>query len=243
MKKIKSQLLFTLVFGFLNADAQDTTSLCKTHPKVSTGTITEITYGFGRRKTNFSQFQFSIGYSRLRAKLEEFSVTANFKLKMHYSHNRILFQKNNWKYYLGPKAMLEYSGCFFPQWDESHLYWADYFSLAANNIFSYRLKNENEWLTSLSFPLLSFYSRPDYLRLYKIDDTSFGGVVNNLNRDIKSGFWGNAFQLHVETSYRFPAFKNKTEVFFYSFEYIRIKKNDGNPFTQLSHQIGIKLLL
>ena len=253
--------LLVLIFGFAKAEAQDSLLLEKRHhfisawfgvnqikdenlhPKVSTGTITELSYGFERRKNNFTQFQFILGYSRLKTKFEELSASANFKLNLNYSYNLNLYQNNKLKYYLGPKAVLAYSACYFPLWDESHLYWADYFSIGVNNILSVRLKNKNEWLASLSIPIFSLYSRPDYLRLYKIDAVDFGGIAKNLNSDITPGFWGNAFELNFETAYCFPVFKNNMQAFTYSLEFLRIKKNDGKPFTQLSHQIGIKFWL
>jgi hypothetical protein len=68
-------------------------------------------------------------------------------------------------------------------------------------------------------------------------------MVSDLNSNINAAHLTNVFFLKVQTEYRFPVFKTKREAFTYSFEFLRVKANDGNPLTQLSHQIGIKLFL
>jgi hypothetical protein len=91
-------------------------------PKVSTGTITELSYGFEKRKTNWQQFHFTLGYSRLKTKLEDLSKSFNLQLNLGYSRSYALLQKKNFKYYLGPEVNLAYDASYFPNWDDSHLY-------------------------------------------------------------------------------------------------------------------------
>jgi hypothetical protein len=211
--------------------------------KVSTGTLTEFSYGFEKRTASWQKFHLTLGYSRLKTQVEDLSKSVNLKLNTGYSMSFKIVQGNNFKYYLGPEANIAYDGCFFPNWDDSHLYWADYFSVGVRNIFSVKLKNKNEWVTDVSIPLFSVFSRPELYRLYKIDDTDFGGIVHNLNSDLTAAHLTNVFFFHLQTEYRFPVFKNKTQAFTYSFEWLRVKNNDGNPFSQLSHQIGIKFFI
>ena len=250
-----------LLTGFVNSKAQVSIERNKTyhilsiksginqikeanlHSKVNTGSIIELSYGFERNKSNLKSFRFSIGYSRLKTKLEDLSASVNLKLNTSYSLNVILFQKKNIKFYLGPKISLAYSAAYFPQWDDSHLYWGNYFSVGANTVGIIKFKNKNELISSLSIPLFNLYSRPDYLRLYKIDNIGFGGIVKLLNSNIKPGFWDHAFETQFETSYRFQAFSNKAEEIFFSFEFLRIAGNEGKPLTQISNQLGIKFLL
>lgn len=81
-------------------------------PKVSTGTITELSYGFEKRKTNLQQFHFTVGYSRLKTEFEDLSKTANLELNMDYNLGYQLAQKNNFTYYLGPEMRLSYNACY-----------------------------------------------------------------------------------------------------------------------------------
>lgn len=213
------------------------------HPKVSTGTITELSYGFEKRKNIWQQFHFTLGYSRLKTELEDLSKSVNLKINLDYSYSFSLVKKKNFSYYLGPELMLAYNASYLPNWDDSHLYWADYLSIGATNIFLVKCKNQNEWTTFITVPLFSVFSRPELYRLYKIDDTDVGGIAKNLNSNITAAHLTNVFFVHLQTEYRFPVFRNKREAFIYSFEWLSVKHDSGNPFNQMSHQIGIKLFL
>jgi hypothetical protein len=52
------------------------------HPKVSTGTITEFSYGFEKKRENLQRFQFMLGYSRLRTELEDMSKSVDFLISL-----------------------------------------------------------------------------------------------------------------------------------------------------------------
>ena len=212
-------------------------------PKVSTGTITELSYGFEKRKLKLQQFHFTVGYSRLKTEFEDLSKTANLELNMDYNLGCQLAQKNNFTYYLGPELRLSYNACYFPNWDDSHLYWADHLSIGAQNNFLLQFKNKNTWLTSISMPLFSIFSRPELYRLYKIDDIDFAGFAVNLNSNITAAHLTNVFYLNLQSEYCFPAFENKSEAFTYTFKWLRVKHDEGNPFNQVNHQIGIKFFL
>ena len=215
------------------------------HPKVSTGTITELSYGFENitRSNSLQQFNLNMGYSRLKTELEDLSKSVNLKLNLNYSSNYRLLHKKNFNYYLGPGITLAYSGSYFPNWDESHLYWANHLSLGVKNIFSFTIKNKNEWVSSISIPLYSAYSRPQLYRLYKMDDITFGGFVKSYHDNISTSHFINVFFLKVQSEYRFPVFSKKKEAVTYTFDFLRMKGKDARPFTQLSHQIGIKFFL
>jgi hypothetical protein len=214
------------------------------HPKVSTGTITEVSYGFERRKSkNWQKFHFTLGYSRLKTTFEDLSKSMNLVIGVGYSMGFKLTRGGKFNYYLGPEATLAYNACFFPNWDDSHLYWADYLSAGARNTFSVRFKNNNEWVTDVSIPLFSLFSRPDLYRPYKIDDTDAGGIISSLNSQITAAHLTNVFFVNFQTEWRFPVFRTKTQAFTYSLHWARVKDPDGNPFNQLTNQIGLKLFL
>jgi len=213
------------------------------HPKVSTGTCMDLTYGFEIRKKNWQKFHLTLGYSRLKTELEELSKSLNVKINLSYSTGFKLTRGTKFNYYLGPEATLAYNFSFLPNWDDSHLYWADYLSIGVKNSFLVKLKNKNALVTDLSIPLFSVFSRPELYRLYKIDDTDAGGIISNLNSNISAAHLTNVFFLHFQTEWRFPVFKTKTQAFTYSLDWVRVKHNDGNPYNQLTNQIGLKLFL
>jgi hypothetical protein len=213
------------------------------HAKVSKGALTEFSYGFEKATKAWQQFHFTLGYSRLKTEIEDVSKTANLRLHTDYSWSYPLVRKHRFNYYLGPEGSISYNVCYFPNWDESHLYWASNFSVGVRNSFSVSLKDERKWVSFLSFPLFSMFSRPELYRLYKIDETDGGGIMSNINSDLTPGHLTNVFFLKFQTEYRFPVFKSKTQAFTYSLEFNRVKHNDGNLFLQELHQIGIRFFL
>ncbi len=212
-------------------------------PLVHTGSVASVSYEFRNMKGSYQGFQSAIGYSRLKTRSESLSDTVNMGINASYSYCFGLMGRDAVRYYLGPQAKVAYSVAYYPNWDDSHLYWADYYSAGLSNILSFDLRNDKRLFFNLSVPLLSFYSRPDSIRLYKIDEVSPGGILDNLNSDIKPGFWNSAFLLHFSVEYQFPVFRSKRESIAYSLDFTRMKRKDGNPFTQLMHKIGLKILL
>ncbi len=212
-------------------------------PLVHTGFDTGVSYEFRNIKGNYQDFQLSGTFCLLKTRAEDLSATGNIKLNAIYSYCFGLIGSDAVRYYLGPQAKMAYSVALYSNWDESHLYWADYYSAGLNNILSFRLKNEKNLVFNLSLPLLSFYSRPDAMRLFKADEFSPGAIIESMNSDLKPGFWNTAFFLHFGIEYQFPVFQSKRESIAYSIDFTRIKGNNSNPFKQLIHQVGLRILL
>jgi hypothetical protein len=213
------------------------------HPKVSTGTITEFSYGFERSAKTWHQFHFTLGYSRLKTEIEDLSASVNLKVNTDYSWNYPVVRKDRFSYYLGPEGSIAYNASFFPNWDDSHLYWATNYSVGLRNTWSLKGKGETKWVSFLSLPVFSVFSRPALYRLYKIDETDVGGIARNINSDLASAHPADVFFLRFQTEYRFSVFKDKVQAFSYFFEYNRMKHKESNTFNRMSHQVGIRLFL
>jgi hypothetical protein len=212
-------------------------------PLVHKGRLTVLSFETEKVKSSLRQFQFSFLYSRIKTGLEEIPKSGNIKLGVDYSYNFLIFQKNDLRYYCGPQASLCYSYMLYPNWDDSHGYWADYMSFGPNNIFSVLLKNEREWFTSLNFSLIGFFSRPEEIRPYKMDDSSVDGILKSMNSNIEHGSVNRLFQINFKTEYRFPVFVKKREAITYDMNIIRLSQKNEQPVFQLTWQIGIKIML
>ncbi len=213
------------------------------HPKASSGIVSQFSYGFDKQQRKLQQFEMLLGYSRLKTELEDLSKTVNLRLRLEYSLNYQIIDHPKFAYQLGPDVVLDYNGTYFPNWDDSHLYWADYLSIGVKNIIQVSLSDQREWRTTLAFPLFSVFSRPQLYRLYKIDETDAAGIISNLNSDITAAHLTNVFHIRLQTEYRFPAFKQSRESLFYAFEWVRVKSDDGFPFQIVVHAVGIKFFL
>jgi len=212
-------------------------------PLVQKGFLTELSFETEKIKSSLRQFQFSLTYSRVKTGLEEMSKSGNIKFGLNYSYNFLVFQKNNLRYYLGPQTSLCYSFMLFPNWDDSHGYWADYISFGPNNIISVSLRHESEWFSSLNFSLFSLFSRPEEIRPFKMDDSSFGGIIKALNSNIEPGLMDKVFQINFKTEYRFPVFVTKREAITFNMNIVRISDSDGQPVLQIINMFGIKIML
>lgn len=211
--------------------------------RVHSGFVTTLSYDYVHSAQNYQDFQFLLGYSRIIARSEDITKSANFLITTSYCYALAVAGEQSLKYFLGPQVKLSYSAGAYPNWDDSHLYWANYVSAGISNVLIYGFQNETQLVSHISVPLLSLFSRPDLLRLNKFDDLSFGGMIKSLHSNMNLGFWNTAFHLHFDLAYQFPVFRTKQEAFFYSLEYVRLRQSDGNPYTQLIHQLGIRVLL
>jgi hypothetical protein len=212
-------------------------------PRVHSGFITTLSYEYLRIQELYQDFRFAIGYSRIIAEPEDITKSANLMLTASYSHAFTFAENQRFTYYLGPQARIAYSVSLYPNWDESHLYWANSASIGITNIMTYRFDPTTQLLSTLSIPLLSLYNRPDPLRLYKIDEISAGGITRSLHRNLKAGLFSTLFFVHFDVEYQFPVFQTKTEAVFYSLDYTRFAQGDAPPFAQLIHQFGVRILL
>jgi hypothetical protein len=212
-------------------------------PRVHSGLVTTLSYGYIHSQQNYREFQFLLGYGRIIARSEDITKSANLLIGTSYSYAFRLAEHQSLTYFLGPQVKLSYSAGAYPNWDDSHLYWANALSAGINNVLIYTFQDGTHLVSHVSIPLLSLFSRPDLVRLTKFDDVSSGGVVRSLHSNMHLGFWNTAFHFHIDLEYHFPVFRTKQEAFFYSLEYVRLRASDGNPYTQLLHQFGMKVLL
>jgi hypothetical protein len=212
-------------------------------PLVHKGMLTELSFETETIKSNLRMFQFFLIFSRVKTSLEEMSKSGNIKLGLNYSYNFLIFHRNNLRYYLGPQTSLSYSFMLFPNFDDSHSYWADYLSFGPNNILSVSLRHQSEWFTSLNFTLFSLFSRPEEIRPFKMDDSSSGGILKALNSNIEPGLINKVFQLRFKTEYRFPVFVIKREAITFNMDIIHISGNDEQPVFQIINRFGIKIML
>jgi hypothetical protein len=212
-------------------------------PKIHSGFISSILYELRKANRNIGGFEFGLGLSRPKTNLEELSKSANINLNTAYSYCFRFIDKSGLTCFLGPRFNIFYSFSYYPNWDDSHKYWATTYSAGLKNIVSYVFKNNTRFYVSLAIPVISIYSRPDLVRLFKFDKSSLGGVFNDMNSNLKSGFWDRAFFLQFYAEYQFPILGGKLEAISYSLDYTRIQRLGGKPFAQLLHQIGLKILL
>jgi len=212
-------------------------------PLVHTGFIVTLNYEYRSEGSCFQRILLDLDYSRLETVRESSPLTAQLGLRASYSRVFGLIEDGSFNLLIGPAVGISFAGAYFPNWDDSHTYWATTYSLGATSMALWRLENGTRLLGWLSFPLLSLYSRPDPVRQYKLDDISVGGFARDWNSNLQAGFWNQAFFFRFSAEYQFPVFGTKMQAVSYSFGYSRVEGSGGNPVFQISHQIGLSVLL
>jgi hypothetical protein len=213
----------------------------KLHPKVHSGTITTLSYGRCFKSRNISELEFSLSYSRVKTTYEDWAKTINGQLAADYKYLFTAVSRNKIAYSIGPEIKICYNVNFYPNWDESHLYWANQLSLSVGNRFSYQVDDSKSLLLDLGFSLLSASSRPINDRQYKIDDTSFGGIVKSFHSNPEFGSFGKAFRLSCKAEYRFHLNRKATKAFCYSFDYAKADGDNSSLFQNNINQLGFKI--
>jgi hypothetical protein len=212
-------------------------------PRVHSGFITTLSYQYLRMSETYQDLRFALGYSRVIATPEDITKSVNALVTLSYSYAFKLAEAPSFVWFLGPLAKAAYSVSLYPNWDDSHLYWGDVFSLGITNALLYTFGGDSRLFSTISLPILSLYSRPETLRLYKFDETSFEGIVRNLHQDPTGGFVNKAFALHFDLEYQFPVFRTKTQGVFFSMDYGHVTADNALPLTQLIYQVGLRILL
>jgi hypothetical protein len=211
------------------------------HPKVHSGTTTTFSYGRDFKSRNISELEIILDYSRVKTIDEDWAKTVNGKLSAKYRYLFKTWSSPKFMYAAGPEVFVCYNVDFYPNWDESHLYWANQLSLGMGNRLSCTLDESNSLKLDLGFSLLSVLSRPVNDRQYKIDDTSFGGIVTSLHSNPEAGSIGKALYLVCKAEYQFHANKKVAKAFYYSFDYGKADGKNSSIFKNTSYRLGFKI--
>ena len=209
--------------------------------KVHSGTSYVLKYNHKKEKKNLARYGISFLFSKIKTKYENANRSMNIQLKGNYAYLFKLKENENFKLFFGPSISANYRLSFFPNWDDSHLYWADDFSLGVASKIDYLISKNKSLLFDLDFSALSLYNRPELYRNYKIDNVSFGGIVGNMNSNFKLGTINSAFTLSFQTEYRFKLSEKILQAVVYSLDYSHFKTKKSLPFQNIIHQLSFKI--
>ena len=210
------------------------------HPKVHTGTITGLEYGRACESKNIAGWGIGFRYSRLKTSYEDLSASANIQIRAHY-HYLFRVVQGKYTYAVGPEVKVIYNVGLYPNWDESHLYWANTFSVGVDNEFRYEIPETGLLILNGYISVVSLLSRPDPNRQYKFDDLSFGGVMDSFHSNMAAGTVNKAINCVFQAEYKFGVSTRLSQGLFYRAEYSRMKGSPALLFQQNIHHVGLKL--
>jgi hypothetical protein len=208
-------------------------------PKVHSGSIIRISYRFENEARNYNEFSFSIGYSKLKTKLETEKVTQNEHLSFGYSWSKGLLIQERVKYYLGFNVGYDWTLMEYVVWDESRGYWGTSLTAGPYNRIAVRLNNKCSWISTIHFNLFGILSRPEDVRLYAQEEWTLSNIMKITNSDFSLGIMNNILICNFKSEYRIP-FENDSFLSVYgSMFYKTISKGEGQPLQILQITAGL----
>lgn len=212
------------------------------HPKVFRGLTLAPSFIHSKISNNISEYNVGLRFSVLHTEYEDFASAVDITVLGNYRYLFTLFHNENLIYYLGAVADMQYGTSAYSNWDESHLYFANYISGGIANRISYRMGGKS-FIFNLDIPLISCIFRPEVNRQYKIDDMTFGGVMSNLASNPEAALPDKNFDLKTGLEMKFNSRGRKTHSIGYTFRYHYMKASNGNPYQNIEHAITYKFVL
>ena len=211
------------------------------HPKVHGGASYRLGYSHTKEGSRTRMLELHVGFSRLKTIYEGASASPFIQLGATYSYLfKIPEQDNRLSLSIGPLLSAQYALGYYPNWDDSHLYWADYLATGISGSGSFRTGSGKLHFKAAA-PIFSIISRPEGNRPYKIDDVTVKGVVKNMNSHWEPTFLNRMRTFTGEVEYQYPLSSKVSQSVGYSFQYLYMKATTGYPVQNLLHQIGLKI--
>jgi hypothetical protein len=211
------------------------------HPKVFLGPAIGSSFLHSRISKNISEYSAGLMISVINTHYEDFPSAASILILGNYRYLFPVTGNENLDWYLGPAVGLQYGTNAYFNWDESHLYFANYLGGGIGNRIIYRM-GDKSFGFGLEIPLVSVICRPENNRQYKIDDMTFGGVFKNLVSNPELAFPDKNFYMKSGLEMKHVAKRGKTRAVGYNFMYHRIKATGGNPYQNIENTLSYKFI-
>ena len=206
------------------------------NPKIHSGVVLGVHYNHSEISKILSEFGAGFKVSLLSTVYESFPSSPGIQLLANYKYLFKIIDREKINLYFGPNSDLQFGTNAFFNWDESHLYWANYLSAGIGSRILYKAGKSQVGL-SLDIPVFSEISRPVNNRQYKIDDMTLGGILKNLSGNLESAFPDKHFYLKAGVDVNIPTRGRRLYSFGYNFRYHYMKAIEGLPFKSIEHSL------
>lgn len=196
-----------------------------------------------RQSVNLSQFESGLQLGTLKSGFEPEIGTIAIRLWGKYAYLFPMVSTEKFSVFAGPESELNYNAGLYFNWDESHLYRANFLSIGTHIRMKYSFTSKKSLTLNIGLPIFSAISRPVQNRLYKIDDLTFGGIIREMHNRIKLGSFAKNFLVDSTVEYCFNSSKKIIPSLCYTLRYNYMKESAGLPFQQIQHLAGIKFYL
>jgi hypothetical protein len=211
------------------------------HPKVFRGLLIGSSFLHSKISKNISEYSAGLKISLLNTLYEDFPSAANILILGNYRYLFSLVHREKLDYYIGPLADLQWGTSLYFNWDESHMYYANYFSGGVGNRFIYTT-GDKTFNFNLDIPLISCISRPEKNRQFKIDDMTFAGIVKNLSSNREVVLPDKNFYINAGLEMKYLTKGQRIRSVGYNFRYHYMEASYGNPYYNIENAISYKFI-
>jgi hypothetical protein len=212
-------------------------------PVVHQGGMYGIRFFNQLQSVNISQFETGLQIGTLKSEFEPEIGTIAIRLWGKYAYLFPIVSTDRFSIHAGLESELNYNAGLYFNWDESHVYHANFLSIGGRLQMKYLFPSKNSLTLKVGLPILSAISRSLPNRMYKIDDLTVGGIISDMHNHIRIGTFTKNFLVDSTIEYRFNTSKKIVPAFCYTLRYNQMKDSTGLPFQQIQHLAGIKFYL
>lgn len=212
-------------------------------PKVHSGFTAGANYEYMYIGDYISGVRINLDGSGLASDMEKKYQSANIRLRANYQYLFLLFDTGFMSYYFGFEGGMNYSVSMYPNWDESHLYWANYVGVGIKNRYGIHINDNNHVIINFALPFFVVASRPQMNREYKMDDFSLGGILKSLHSHPEVTLFKRNAIIELSVEYQFWGYKKYIPAFYYNIYCSRLQSKTGDPYQDMVHQFGLKIYL
>jgi hypothetical protein len=210
------------------------------HPKVFRGLMLGVAFSHQRTDVRITFLEIGLKTSFINTDYEEFPSALSFRLHGNFGYLFPVYSNARFDVFLGSVSDLQFGTNMYFNWDESHLYYANYLSEGIGGRLIFR-KERNHFEFELDVPLLSLISRPEMDRQYKIDDISFGGIMKNLYSNPELVLPNHHFFVRTGVEYKYQTGKSKERSWGYQVRYHFMQSKCGEPFRGVEQKVTYKI--
>ena len=211
------------------------------HLKAFRGMTIGTSYRHTKINKNISEYTAGLKISLLKTTFENFPSSVSILILGDYKYLFNIIKNERLSYYLGPVVDLQYGASAYFNWDESHLYFANYLGGGIGSRITYSLGDKSLDF-NLDIPFISCIFRPENNRQYKIDDMTFGGIFKNLSSNPEGALPYKNFFVKAGLDMKYKSKRSKTRSVGYNFKYHYMHASDGNPFQNIEHSVSYKFI-
>jgi hypothetical protein len=181
------------------------------------------------------------GFTKPKAAFEPAAYSIGLLLETRYHYQRQIITGQQGTFYAGGWVGAHYNLAFYPNWDESHMYWANFAGLGFSTHWQKQLTGTSKHVfADVSLPLLGGISRPPLHRDYKIEDTAPSAIIKTNHKDMQLAGPAQYFNPNLKLGLQLNTTSRLACALYYQANYIHATTTYSNPYKQIRHGIGIR---